>query len=251
LTFFLANTIKKQNKDVILFLKKLAIFVEGYTESKFILRLLVEFFNKNNIAVTVQDNSNRTMCPTIREIISATATTKFEILIFNSCTDNKVLSDLLERYSGLKEAGYSQFIGIRDLYPDFTYEDKEHAISINKNILSDKNISNTTFIFATMEVETWFLAERHHYSKISHKLSLEYIKDNCIDLSNVDNFEKDIEEPAMKLNEIYNLVGLAYKKKDKQTTRTIENLDYENLYLVVRNEVPSFNKLFNILEEFL
>jgi hypothetical protein len=245
------NTIKNLNKEVVLSLKKLAIFVEGYTESKFILKLLKEFFNQKSIAITINDNENRKECPIIREIISSTDETKFEILIFNSCTDNKVLSDLLERYSGLKGAGYSQFIGIRDLYPTYTYEEKDEAIARNKKILSDENISNTTFIFATMEVETWFLAEKNHYSKISFELTLEHIANNCIALSEIENFEKDIAEPARQLNKIYQLVGLGYSKKDRQITRTVESLDYENLYLHVRNEVPSLNKLFKTIEAFI
>lgn len=245
------NTIKNRNKEVVLSLKKLAIFVEGYTEEKFILKLLAEFFDQKSIAITINENVNRKKCSIIREIISSTDETKFEILIFNSCTDNQVLSDLLERYSGLKEAGYSQFIGIRDLYPTFTYEDKEQAIAINKKILSERNIANTTFIFATMEVEIWFIAETNHYTKISPILTLEYIKNNCVDLNNIKKFEQYFPEPAKKLNEIYQLVSLAYKKKDKQTTRTVENLDYENLYLHVREEVPSLNKFFNTIEEFI
>lgn len=231
-------------------LKKLAIFVEGYTESKFVLKLLQEFFNKNSISIIINEFSNRTECPIIKEIISSGDDTKFEILIFNSCTDNQVLSDLKERYTGLKDAGYTQFIGLRDLYP-YKYNEKDELISINKEILRKENIDNTRFIFATMEVETWFIAECNHYLKVHDDLTSVNIKDNCIDLENIGSFEKDIEEPAKTLNKIYKLVDFAYLKTDKQTTRTIDNLDYENLYLNVRNKIPSLNKLFEVIEEFI
>jgi len=231
-------------------LKKLAIFVEGYTESKFVLKLLQEFFNKNSISIMINEFSNRTECPVIKEIISSNDGTKFEILIFNSCTDTKVLPDIRERYQGMKDAGYTHFIGIRDLYPDFTYLEKEEAIQINKFLL-DKDSINATFIFATMEVETWFIAETKHYTKIHNDLTLAKIKDKYIDFDDITNYEEEITEPAKTLNDIYKLVNLAYKKTDNQTTRTVENLDYENLYLNVRMKVPSLNKLFETLEDFI
>lgn len=234
--------------------KKLAIFVEGYTESIFIERLLKEFFDENSIAISINDLSGGKRCPRIATVVSiepTTANTRFKILIYNSCTDNRVLSDLKDRYIGLKANGYTQFIGIRDLYPDYTFEEKNDAINDNKGILARESIENTIFIFATMEVETWFIAETEHYQKIHSYLTLENIKQQCIDLESINNFEKDIDEPANKLNEIYQLVNFAYKKTNRQVSRTVESLDYENLYLNVKEEIPSLNKLFDTLEKFI
>ncbi|MFK5975899.1 MAG: hypothetical protein QM493_05280 [Sulfurovum sp.] len=79
-----------------------------------------------------------------------------------------------------------------------------------------------------------------------------------IDIENIENFEKDIPNPADTLDSIYKLVGKKYitiqdgkkKKKTRQINRTVQAIDYENLYLHTKEKVPSLKELIDTLNEF-
>lgn len=230
-------------------MKKLAIFVEGQTEQIFIDRFLREFITNSNLIIESLEASGGKKCPRFTTVIAHEVPkpeTKYEVLIFNSCTDNRVVSDIRERYEGLKNNGYSSFIGIRDLYPDYIYSEKEEAKEEAYSVL--ENFENITIIFATMEIETWFIAELNHYKNIDTDLTLIKIKEELLlDLENITNIERFIVEPAKKLHEIYQLVSLDYTKNSNST---IEKLDYENLYIHTKEKVPSLKELIDTLDEF-
>ena len=230
-------------------MKKLAIFVEGQTEQIFIDRFLREFISNSSLSIESVEASGGKKCPRFTEIIAsdiATSDTKYQVLIFNSCTDNRVLSDIRERYNGLKENGYSSFIGLRDLYPDYLYSQKDEAIEDSQLLVG--NFENTTIIYATMEIETWFIAELNHYKNIDTNLTLTKIKDELfLDLENITNLECFIAEPAKKLHQIYQLGDFNYTKN---SNITIDSLDYENLYCETRNKIPSLNQLITELDNF-
>lgn len=57
--------------------------------------------------------------------------------------------------------------------------------------------------------------------------------------------------PASDLDEIYALEGFAYKKKRSQVQRTIEALDYAEIYLAHRVKFPDINKLMEEIDRFL
>jgi hypothetical protein len=100
-----------------------------------------------------------------------------------------------------------------------------------------------------MEIETWFIAELNHYENIDIDLTLEKVK-TYIDLENIENFEKDISHPADTLHQIYQLKDKAWKKKENQIKRTVNALNYENLYLNTTKEIPSLKQLIDELDNF-
>ncbi|RLA76740.1 MAG: hypothetical protein DRG30_02070 [Epsilonproteobacteria bacterium] len=231
-------------------MKRLAIFLEGKTEQIFIDKFLREFISMQNLAIETVEASG-TECPRFTTIISSdnlTNQTKYEVLLFNSCSDRRVISDLVERYENLKNEGYNSFLAIRDLYPEYTYDERDEAKEDSHFFIRD--FENTTIIYATMEVETWFIAELNHYPKIDTRLTVENIKNNLINLESMDNFEKDMVEPSKQLNKIYNLVDKHWSKSEKGIVRTVNNLDYENLYYNTREQMPSLNQLITKLDEF-
>jgi hypothetical protein len=232
-------------------MKKLAIFVEGKTEQIFIDRFLREFIKKQKLSIISVEAFGKD-CPRFTTIITediTTLNTKYQVLIYNSCNDNRVISDLRERYENLKDEGYSNFIGIRDLYPHYLYNQRDEAIE--ESLFFLKDCINTKIIYATMEIETWFIAELNHYKYIHQDLTLEKIKNELIDLESIEDFEKDITEPAKKLNSIYQLVkNRHWTKSDKQIKRTVKALDYENLYLNITKDIPSLKELIVELDNF-
>ena len=232
-------------------MKKIAIFVEGLTERIFIDKLLRELISSKKLAIKSVDANGGKKCPRFTSTIvedSITDEVKFQILLFNSCTDNRVISDLRDEYDSLKNQGYSCFIAIRDLYPDYIYSEKEEALSDINFFIS--NLINTSVIFATMETETWFIGELKHYPKIHNELTINYIKKNLIDLESIDDFEKDISKPANMLNKIYQLKSKTWNKKENTIKKTVDSLDYENLYFEARYKIPSLDELITILDNF-
>ena len=101
-----------------------------------------------------------------------------------------------------------------------------------------------------MEVETWFLAELNHYNKIDKRLTINLIKDEFLDLNSILNFESEIEEPAKTLHNIYELVGKFYDKNKKRVVRTVNSLDYANLYLNNRDDLSSLNEFLTHIDGF-
>ncbi|NEW61053.1 hypothetical protein GSY74_07120, partial [Sulfurovum sp. bin170] len=82
------------------------------------------------------------------------------------------------------------------------------------------------------------------------RLTLDNIKENIIDLEKIENFEKEIQHPAQQLDEIYFLVKRHWSKKEKSVLKTINSLDYENLYFDVKDKIPSLNHLITEIDNF-
>jgi len=228
--------------------KQLAIFVEGKTELLFIKRLLIEIAGRKNIEIQCKILQGQGRCPEIERFTDNES--KYKILLYNSCTDNRVLSDMKDNYANLiNDKGYSKILGIRDLYPK-SFERKNRVIQSIQQHLDNENLDKIKMIIAVMETETWFIGELTHYAKIDQELTLEYIKNNLIDLESINNFEKEFSHPADKLHEIYQLKGKAWKKTESHINRIINSLDYENLYFNVRDNIPSLNQLITELDDF-
>jgi hypothetical protein len=107
----------------------------------------------------------------------------------------------------------------------------------------------TDFIINVMEIETCFLAEVNHFEKISPNLTTELITLRLgFDPVNEDMQER--ERPAEDLDNSYQLVGCRYNKKIQNIKRTINALDYSNIYYRLREKIPSLEKLIVILDGF-
>jgi len=232
-------------------MKKLAIFVEGQTEEVFVEKLLCEFAKQNSIVFNIQRLSGGKNCSRTPTIIKSTPIadeTEYYILIYTSCNDERVVSDYKERYNNLISQGYNTVLALRDLYPK-DYEDLSRVENSITFALNLESIPNNIHI-ATREVETWFLGEYTHFNKIHTNITLDAIQAKTSYLFPLEEYEKTIVDPAKTLDEIYNIEGLRYRKKAHQVQRTVNNLDYENLYLNVRNNVPSLNKFLQDIDSF-
>ncbi len=103
------------------------------------------------------------------------------------------------------------------------------------------------FILAVMEIESWFLAEETHYSKISNRLSFEIAnKITGIDIRS--DTTENIQHPSDTLKQIYMMGKTTYDKSEENVLRTVDALDYENLYINVRTRNKSLNELLTCLD---
>ena len=233
-------------------MRKLAIFVEGQTEKIFIRKLLEEIAGKNNIAIEDRDIRMGNKAPRITElrmIDRVTESTKYYVLIYNSGNDTKVGSDIREQYDRLSASGYEKIIGLRDLYPDFTIDQKNEAKKGLQSVLPKDKIP-AHIVLAIMEVEAWFLAEWNHFLKVDERLTTDFIKQNIGFDPSIENMELR-SHPAEDLHHIYQLIGRAYRKQKNQVDTVVTNLDYDFIYLKLSNTVPSLGEFIRHVDEFM
>jgi hypothetical protein len=225
-------------------IKKIAFFVEGYTEQEFLKSLLTAIFNQRDIGIEISEakgGKKIKISYTTIESPTLTEATKYYVLIYNCGGDGAIKSYIMDRRSTLIKSGFDRIIGFRDVYPDFKREEIQRLISGLYYKTPQKDIA-IKFILSVMEVEGWFLADENHYSTIDNSLSTQDISNNFGFDPATYNTEL-IDEPAVTLKAIYQTVGKTYKKEEKIIDRTIDALDYANLYFNVNSRIPSFKEL--------
>lgn len=228
--------------------RKIAFFVEGYTEQQFVKKLLTEIFGKKSLGIEVKEvkgGKKVAISYTTIETPEVTDDTKFYVLIYNCNGDGKIKSYILDHRVNLIKAGYEKVIGLRDLFPDFTREEIHDLITGLNYKLPQKDLP-IKFVLSIMEIESWFLAEENHFINIDSDLTLEHINEKFGFDFKSHNTEL-IDEAAETLKQIYCSVGKTYKKEAEYIDRTINAMDFTNVYFNVQKRIAS---LKNLIEEF-
>jgi hypothetical protein len=230
-------------------MKKIAIFVEGQTELIFVQELVRQIIGVANVVIRTQSLSGKDGARKISFVYSPVENeaADFFFLICNSRQDMQVKSDILRQLPSLQSQSYSMIIGIRDAYhdghPEYDIEKLKKSIAIGIPITG----MPINIILAIQEVEAWFIAEENHYSKISPLLTIEKIN-QITNLDVTTDSTEILDHPFDVLTKIYDSVGTSYSKKKYEVENIVYNLDYENLYLNVRNRNTSFNELVSCLD---
>jgi hypothetical protein len=233
-------------------MKKMAIFAEGETELRFIDRLIREIANVKNLRIVLErafgggDRIARTF-----KVVADSGSgddKNFYIRIINSGTDNRVGSDIRDNYEDLVNSGFSAIIGVRDVYPEFLLADLPKLRSGLRYRLKTKPVS-VDFILGVMEIEAWFLAEHTHFPRIHPRLSASRI-------AAMHGFDPSVDDmqlrtnPALDIHNAYSLEGLAYQKKGSQIQRTVETLDYADMYFKHKTKFPDFAVFMRVIDQF-
>jgi len=228
-------------------MKKLAIFVEGQTEQIFVAKLLTEIAGKKNIVIENQTKIKELIFVTIG-LTTNVEDPKYYVLIRDCKGDTSVKSailDVCERFANKK---YEKILGLRDVHPLSVSDIPKLLIGLKFGI--PQNLLPIHILLAIMEIEAWFLAETSHFSKIDSSLSIDIIKENL----GFDPVNEDVESrqnPAQDLHEIYQLVGKFYNKKKKYVQRTVNALDYGEIYLNLKKKIGSLDKFIEQIDLFL
>ena len=236
-------------------MKRIAFFVEGQTEQFFINKLLREIAGQKNIAINLFQLRGGASKPK-QEIFVPQAYTNpvnpnYEALIYDCGNDDKVKSDILDNIANLAASGYSEIIGIRDLFP-LPIQDLvklERGLRFLPTHLSPLPMPYS-IIVAVHEVEAWFLAACTHFECIDTRLTTHFIETNMSFNPCVDDMTLLIE-PAETLKNVYQLVGKSYNKKRNNVERTVECLDYAEIYVSLRHKITKLNELINKIDTFL
>lgn len=221
--------------------KKFAVFVEGLTEQEFTIRLLTELAGKHGIAFEVHlQHQGRLSFSELRSNQSPV----IHVLVANCCTDGQVKSQIIDRYNSLQSAGYSLIIGLRDVYP---YKHNE-IVNLERLLLTGLPSGSLPIHLhlAIMEIESWFIEEITHFSRIDNEIKITNLISSGFDPANMCAHE--LPHPAETLCKIYQSVGKGYSKNKRQLQRTIDAISYEELYINTRKKAPSLEGFITSLE---
>jgi hypothetical protein len=234
-------------------MKKMAIFVEGLTELRFVDRLLREIVAERSLEIVHAKASGGARGS--RRMLSVSAKTKaqaarkFFFLIVDSGTDNRVGSDIRDNYEAMAAQGFSSIVGIRDVRPDFSLAELPKLRRGLCYRLKTKPIQ-VLFVLGVMEIEAWFLAEHSHYSRVHPAITPLRIQADLGFDPICDDMQLRLN-PAQDLNDSYALEGLAYKKKTAHIQRTIDALDYAAIYCDHPKKFPDVANFIIVLDAFL
>lgn len=237
-------------------MRKVAFFVEGQTEADFVKRYLKEITSKKGL-ITVKEgrggkNSPRVFTQTYQE---GEAGKDYQIDIYVSTADNRVNSDIRDNLSSLGRSGFEMIIGLRDLrgqkndQTEYTLADLP-AVERASQAIFARSTPPVKPVMAVMEIETWFIAETNHYQAIDPSLTSEVITANVASLG-VNPYSDDltqVAQPAETLDRIYHLAGKGYSKSATSRQRTIEALDYANMYINVPARLAKFEEFSSIVD---
>ncbi len=230
-------------------MKKMAIFVEGYTEVVFVMKLIIEIAG-NRVMIEHKElrgggRNQRTM--KILSLTKPKSDQVYYVLIVDCGSDGQVKTRIYEEYPALVKAGYSRILGIRDIRGKLTHEDIPKLESHLPKYLKTVPIQ-VQFVLAIMETEAWFLAETDHYSKIDPSITLSEIRTKLgFDPEN-DDMQQRLT-PSDDLNDCYAIGGKTYLKGKKQIT--LEALDFARIYLELHAKFPYLSQLVKSIDEFL
>jgi len=113
--------------------------------------------------------------------------------------------------------------------------------------------NNTDIIIAVHEIEAWFLAESNHFTCIDMRLTQSFIQSQ-LSILGYNLYTDDLTlrlQPSQDLKTIYQLVGKTYSKKKNHIERTVECLDYTNLYFNLSHRIQKLNQLIIKINAFL
>lgn len=226
-------------------MKKLAIFVEGLTEQIFFERFLVEIAGRKHIVVDSATASKNVLAAL--QLRRPAQDVRYFVLLMNCQNDERVKSVILERRTGLEQAGYSLVLGVRDLYPAPLAD----LNKVKQGLLygmPTKGIP-THVLLAVAEIEAWFLQEETHYSRIDPLLIFSTFKAR-FGFDPVSDSAEAVAQPSAVLQAIYNSVGKGYTKTRLQIKRTVDALDCDHLYADLPPKLPHLRDVVAHLDSF-
>lgn len=234
-------------------MRRLAIFVEGYTELLFVDRMFSEVAAKNQIAMhhrQIRGGGKKGRTPkTYVELRTPTAPPleSLYVLIVDCGGDHLVAQRVREEHTSLTKLGYEKIIGLRDVFPEFT---KADIPKLQRGLRYGVKTSlvPVQFILSVMEIEAWFLAEHNHFPLIDPVITLDSIRN----MLGFDPATDDMTARPTPANDMVNAYGIAGKEYVKGfADGTIQKLDYDHVYMGLRQRIPELAELLDTIDTFL
>ena len=225
---------------------KIAIFVEGLTETSFIKKLIAKRYGKS--PYRMNGRKLRKWEYISLQLGGDSIGLAYDFIIVELPSYDKLFSYVIDSSAGMiRKQGYDLLIGLRDLHPN-DRSDKDIIIRFNDKMLAgNSERSKIALILAVMETEAWFLCDHSVFERIEPKLTSDKIKSELkIDLVN-DDPELTLEKPAETLNRILQLSGMGYKKKQEEVDTVVNNIDFNYLFSCT-GKIDSFFKFLGEMD---
>jgi len=207
-------------------LKKIAIFVEGVTERELVIEILNKILQGRNLHIQLAEQFANKI------VLTGTGPDGDEevfVLLVNCCGDEQVKTQIRDNFTSLVNAGYTEILGLRDVFPYTAAELQKvaEALSVGLPVAP----FSPSLHLAVMEVESWFLDEVAHFERIHMDLTEAKLVAHGYDLRT--NMGETWPNPALTLHQIYSICGRAYLTQGRKTLRrirrTLRALDMDRL----------------------
>lgn len=211
-------------------LTKIAVFVEGPTETKFASALVGRRYQQIRFKISKVSLRGRDSFIKVRQTQDIPGLDCW-LLIIEVPSYEKVASYIKDNAGNMvNKHSFDLLLGLRDLSPD-KRRDKARVIdSIHKVFMGSPEERNITIILAVMETEAWFLCDWRLFERIDTRLTARYIESRLgLDLVNKDP-ELEYEKPSKTIDDILRLVGLRYRKHAPEVDTVVRNIDLEYLF---------------------
>lgn len=234
-------------------MNKLAVFVEGYTEVKFMMKLVEEIAGQGRVLIEHREirggGKDSGIRRTMARITAAGPHTdqRHFILIMDCGGDQQVKTRIIEEHENLTKAGYARIIGLRDVRPTFSYAEIPRLERGLRQYIKTSLIP-VDFVLAVMEIEAWFLAETTHFTRIDPAITVAAIKSTLgFDPENDDLQQRP--NPAEDLHHCYAIAGKSYRKARAEDT--VNALDFAEIYCNLIEKLHNLKILTNLISNSL
>lgn len=233
-----------------------AIFVEGQTELIFVREFLLKTCDYQDISIDCYTLfSDSDLKETEYRFPNDAAKRHFQIL--NAGNDERVLTAMLKREKYLRNAGYRQIIGLRDMYGRKYREavrGKTIAPEINRKFIEGARAQlkheDMHFIYSIMEIEAWLLGLKKAFRRMDERLTPEYIREQLgYDLDTIDP-ETYFFRPAENVSDLFAIAGKGRYDKSKADVSAIVGRIEKNDYieLLTGGKCRSFGEFCSALQ---
>ena len=229
-------------------MRKVAVFVEGMTEQRFVVNLVEELLgNKAALIQRGELHKGAINYQPITGTRSDTAATVM-VLVVDCRGDEQVKTQIRDQYQWLVAAGYGAILGLRDVYPFLRAKIPNLQAALNAGLPTYPVVPSMHL--AVMEIEAWFIAETTHFDRLHPALTVAAIGAGGF---NVHQPCEAWNHPAETLDEIYKLVGCRYLKRDgsksnRRVSRTLKALSFDRLYEVNRPAIVALDAFVFAIE---
>lgn len=232
-------------------MNKLAVFVEGTTEQILAEKLVHYLGSRQRVAIRVErmEGGRRSVGRAVTEIrgTSETGDHEYFVLIVDCGQDERVTSDIRERYDGLLASSYHTIVGIRDVYP----RPRDHIQRLRDRFAfaMPNGPIQPLLVLGIMEAETWFLAEYSHFPRIHPALTVDRIERE-LGFNPLRDDMQLRDRPSSDLADVYFLEALNYHKTREHVERTVNSLNLDVVRDVLSARMPDLGTLICTIQRF-
>lgn len=208
---------------------RIAIFVEGQTERKFVKKLIGRRYGYLIFRITeiIRRGKNTHIS---NEGLRESFGLDCSFLLVEVPSRDKLISYVIDNPSTMVlKQGFNLLLGLQDLFPDKRSDKVRIINSINTSLNRSPVYDKISVVVAIMETEAWFLCDWRMFERIDARLTSTSIQSHLnLDLVNYDP-ELAYNHPSKTLDDILKLAQRRYRKRSSEIDTVVGNVDISHL----------------------